>query len=92
MTTIQIRIDERTKRSTKKIFKKYGLDLTSGIKLYLSQVDIRKRIPHELLTVNGMTEAQEDEILRISKEAEAGKNLIGPFKGKEAAEYLRSLM
>ena len=31
------------------------------------------------LTVNGFTEEEEDEILRIEKDALAGKNVYGPF-------------
>lgn len=92
MATIQIRIDEKTKRSTKKVFKKLGLDMSSGIKLFLTQVDIRQRVPFELLTENGLTKKQENELLKAIKDAKAGKNILGPFKDMEAIEYLRKLM
>jgi DNA-damage-inducible protein J len=44
-STIQIRIDESTKKKAKKILDEVGLDLSSGIKLFLSQVVIVKGIP-----------------------------------------------
>lgn len=45
MTTIQIRIDEKTKARAKKVFSKMGLDVSSGIKLYLSRVVQDKGLP-----------------------------------------------
>lgn len=45
MTTIQIRIDEKTKRKAKKVFHKMGLDVSSGIKLYLAQVAREDALP-----------------------------------------------
>ena len=43
MTTIQIRIDKKTKAGAKKVFRKMGLDVSSGIRLYLSRVAYGKR-------------------------------------------------
>jgi len=92
MATIQIRIDEKTKRLSKKTFKKMGLDLSGGIKFVLNQINLYQGIPFEPLTENGFTVKKEKYLLKIAKEAEAGKNLIGPFNSKEAVEYLRKLM
>lgn len=75
MTTIQVRIDEKTKRSAKKVMSKLGLDLSTGIKLFLNQVNIRQGMPFELLTENGFTEKEERAILKAAKEAKAGKNV-----------------
>lgn len=36
-TTIQIRIDEKTKKEVKKIFTRYGLTISSAIRLFLSE-------------------------------------------------------
>ncbi len=44
-TTIQIRIDKKTKDNARKIFKKYGLTLTSGIILMLHFVNEEGRLP-----------------------------------------------
>ena len=45
MTTIQIRIDAKIKAGAKKVFKKMGLDVSSGIKLYLVRVAQDRELP-----------------------------------------------
>lgn len=44
-TTIQIRIDQKTKKQAKKIFDNLGIDISSGIKIYLNQVIKNNSIP-----------------------------------------------
>lgn len=91
MSTIQIRIDEKTKKSARKILDKIGIDMSSAIKAYLKQIVIRKRIPFRFITKNGLTLEEERAILKASKEAKMGKNVSGPFSTDEAIEYLNSL-
>ncbi len=69
MTTIQIRIDKKTKDGAKRVFKKMGLDVSSGIKLYLSRVAQDESIPFVLRTENGYTPEQEREIIRETEHA-----------------------
>jgi addiction module RelB/DinJ family antitoxin len=45
MTTIQIRIDEKTKDEANKIFNNLGIDMTTAIKLFLKQISIKKAFP-----------------------------------------------
>ncbi len=45
MTTLQIRIDPKTKKAAAKVFKDLGIDMSSGIKLYLTQVARKEAIP-----------------------------------------------
>ena len=68
MTTIQVRIDEKTKRQARKVFSDVGLDMSSGIKLYLTRVAKEKAIPVSLHVPNAETR-------RAIKEARARKNL-----------------
>ncbi|MBP9762504.1 type II toxin-antitoxin system RelB/DinJ family antitoxin [Patescibacteria group bacterium] len=92
MTTIQIRIDEQTKKKSAKILKSLGLDTSSAINAFLKQVILKKGIPFPLLTENGLTIEQEAEIQKAAEEAERGINIKGPFKtGKEAVAFLESL-
>ena len=91
MSTIQVRIDEKVKQSATKVFDKMGIDMSTGVKIFLTQVVLRRKMPFEMLTENGLTEKQERAILRAEKEALAGKNVVGPFEGREAIEYLKSL-
>lgn len=64
MTTIQVRTQEKTKKAAQLILGKLGLDLSTAINIYLVQIIEKKGIPFEILTENGMTVAEEDEILK----------------------------
>ncbi len=62
-TTIQIRTNQKTKKSAQLILEKLGLDLSTAINIYLVQIIAKKGIPFEILTENGMTVAEEKELL-----------------------------
>ncbi|MFA5800439.1 MAG: type II toxin-antitoxin system RelB/DinJ family antitoxin [Candidatus Peribacteraceae bacterium] len=64
MTTIQIRTNAKTKKTAQHILEKLGLDLSTAINIYLVQIIEKKGIPFEVLTENGLTPAEEDEILK----------------------------
>ena len=85
MATIQIRIDDSTKKKTKKILDELGLDFSTAIKMFFKQIAIRKGMPFEVLTENGFTIEVEKEILRRAQE----KDSIGPFDADEALELLQ---
>lgn len=44
-TTIQIRIDSPTKARAQKAFKAMGIDMSSGMKMFLNQVALDKCMP-----------------------------------------------
>lgn len=69
MTTIQVRIDEKTKARAKKVFHKMGLDMSSGVKLYLARVVQDEAVPFTVRTVNGYTPEQERQIIRETEYA-----------------------
>jgi len=85
-TTIQLRINKKTKEQAQNIFKKMGMDMSSGMKLFLSQVIRTKSIPFIARTENGFTPEYEQFILDQSKDIkENGKR----FKTvKDAMKYL----
>lgn len=91
MATIQLRIDNATKKSAKNILDKLGIDMTSAIKIYLKQIVINKGIPFQLLTENGLTVQQENEILKASEEAKKGIGVTKAMDADEAIEYLKKL-
>jgi len=64
MTTIQVRTSEKTKKAAQKILKNLGMDLSTAINIYLVQIVWKKGIPFEILTENGMTVAEEQELLK----------------------------
>lgn len=91
MSTIQIRIDEKTKKSAKKVLDSIGMDMSSAVKVYLHQIVVTQGIPFPLLTENGLTVQQENQILKASEEAKRGINVSGPLEGKEVINYLKKL-
>ncbi len=70
MDTIQIRVDAKTKKAAKKLFAEMGMDLSTGIKLYLAQALQEKGLPFQPRTVNGFTLAKEARMIRETEWAE----------------------
>ena len=68
--TIQLRIDAATKSKAQKVLKELGLDLSSAVKLFLTQVVRSRSLPISNLTVNGFTPAQERRIIKETEWAE----------------------
>ena len=91
MSYIQLRIDDKTKNSAKKVLDELGIDMSSAIKVYLRQIVINQGIPFKLVTENGFTPEEEREILKASEEAKKGKNVTKAMSPKEAIDYLNSL-
>ena len=91
MSTIQVRIDQKTKRAVKKILDKVGMDMSGAIKVYFHQILIQNGLPFQVLTENGLTVEQEEEILKASEEAKRGINTTGPMDIKEAIAHLNKL-
>ncbi len=74
-TTINIRTDAATKKAAQLVFKKMGLDLSTGVNMYLYRVMQDKAVPFTLRTVNGFTPEYEARIIRETEYAEKhGKN------------------
>ena len=87
--TIQLRIDRATKVKAQNTLKKLGFDLSSGLKLFLSQVIKTKSIPFTIRTVNGYTPEYEKSLIDELKAMKAGREVT--FKSaKEAIKYLNS--
>ncbi len=91
MAAVHIRLDEKTKKSAQKIFSKMGIDMTTGIKLYLHQVILKKGIPFQIVTENGLTPEEEQQILKASEEAKKGINVTRTMDINEALDYLDNL-
>lgn len=91
MTTIQVRIDEKTKQSAQKVLHELGLDMSSAIQVYLKQISLHKRIPFSLVTANGLTPQEEQDIVTATQEAKHGHNITKPMPVKQAIAYLKSI-
>lgn len=87
-TTIQLRIDKKTKEQAQTIFEKLGMDMSGALKLFLTQVIRTKSIPFIARTENGYTPEYEQMILR---ESEYAKNYGKRFKSvKELVDDLEN--
>lgn len=62
-TTISIRTNTATKRAAQKVFTKLGLDLSTGVNMYLTRVAQDQAMPFTPRTANGYTPEQEQKIL-----------------------------
>ena len=68
-TTLQTRIDGKLKRDAKKALESMGLDLSSGIKLFLTQVVRTQSIPFEMFTADNLPEKVKKQMVRESRYA-----------------------
>ena len=67
--TIQIRIDKKTKEAARQTLSELGLDMSTAVKLFLTNVVNRQGIPFEIRTKNGFTEAEELAMVAETEEA-----------------------
>lgn len=67
MTTINIRTDEKLKKTSSTILEEMGLDMSGAITLFLQQVVITKSIPFPIKTANGFSHSEEAQLLRERK-------------------------
>lgn len=65
---VQLRVDSKIKKKVANIFADLGLDLSTGVKIYFQQVLRHGGIPFSLLTDNGFTPEEEEEIMRESRQ------------------------
>ena len=63
-TTIQVRLDKRTKDQAQKVFRMLDISMSEAVKLFLRQVALQRGIPFELKIPSALT----DRTLRESEE------------------------
>ncbi len=68
MNTLQVRIDDKTKREAKRVLDTLGLDMSSAIKIYLRQISHVGGIPFPLLSENGFRVMEEHQLVKESNE------------------------
>lgn len=70
-----MRIDEKTKRSAKRVLDRLGITMGTAIKAYLKQIELQECIPMKIVTENGLTPQEEREVIKAAREARRGKNV-----------------
>lgn len=74
-TTLQIRIDQKTKDAAQKTFHSMGLDMSSGVKLFLTQVVNSKTIPFTVMSADYWSVKKKRQLIKEAKEAlKSGKS------------------
>jgi addiction module RelB/DinJ family antitoxin len=63
-TTLQTRVDGKLKRDAKKALESMGLDLSTGVKLFLTQVVRTQSIPFEVFTADNLPEKVKRQMMR----------------------------
>jgi DNA-damage-inducible protein J len=75
MTTLHVRLDGKRKKQAQKILAQLGLDLSQAVRLFIHQICITEGVPLQLLTENGFSVEEEEELLRDAQAARAGKGV-----------------
>lgn len=68
---VQARVDSKIKRQASKIFNSLGMDMSTGIKVYLATVVREQGVPFNLTAARSLTPEQENEILADSAQTMA---------------------
>ncbi len=81
MSTVNVRIEEKTKKAASKALKNIGLDLSAGIKIFLHQVVAEKGLPFRPTKTPRVSRAQLDkefeDAVKNGKRYKSGKELLG---------------
>jgi DNA-damage-inducible protein J len=80
-TTVQARVDEKTKKQAKAILSSLHITLSEAVSMYLKQIIFHRGIPFELKIPNDVTE-------KTLKKIEAGEDL---HEASSADELFREL-
>ena len=84
MTNITIRIDKKLKRDAKKTLEKQGLDMSTAIKMFFSQVVIEKGLPfsptHNEVFLKKRWDAQVKDALENGRSYSSADELLGDIK------------
>ena len=79
MTTLNIRVDENLKKQANELFEKLGLNMTTAINMFLKRSLLERGIPF-LVDLN----VPNEKTVAALKDAEAGKDVYGPFDSVES--------
>jgi addiction module RelB/DinJ family antitoxin len=85
MSTIHLRVPSDLKKAAQDVAEANGLDLSTCIRMFLKQMEVRGALPIAPLSVNGFTEAEEAEILVRSRGP-----MVAVKSVKEALRLFRS--
>lgn len=73
--TLNIRVDKKLKKLAQAVAEGMGLDLSTCVRMLLTQMAQRGTLPLPRLTANGFTEAEEEQILRDMDDDEGSETM-----------------
>jgi len=85
---LQVRVESKVKKQAYKVLSSLGMDLSTGVRIFLNQLIIKDGIPFDVLTENGFTKKQEEEMLREVAEVKT-RYKKGKVKGYDNMEELK---
>jgi addiction module RelB/DinJ family antitoxin len=68
-STIHVRVSGKLKKAAQRVAEINGLDLSTCIRMFLQHMEVRGHIPLSLLSVNGLSPEEEQEILQRAQES-----------------------
>lgn len=75
MTTLNVRVEEKTKRAASKVLAGMGMDLSTGVKLFLNQVVTEQGLPFKPMKNPAALRAEWDaEVAHARKHGKRYKN------------------
>jgi DNA-damage-inducible protein J len=74
MATIQVRVDDATKKAADSLFIGLGLDTSTAVRIFLAASIERRGLPFAV-----KRQSPKDDLLEAIEDAKNRKNLIGPF-------------
>jgi addiction module RelB/DinJ family antitoxin len=63
-STLQVRIDKKTKERAGRAFRAAGIDLSSGLRLFLTHVSNTGIVPHEMFTYDNVPDSFKKKLVR----------------------------
>lgn len=70
-TTLQVRIDSKTKAAARRAFKRAGVSFSGGLRLVLTHIGRAGELPVDLFTFDNLPETEKKAIAREVREAYA---------------------
>lgn len=73
-TTLQIRMNQKIKEKARRVFRSMGLDMSSGVNMYLARVANTGEIPFNAFTFDNIPEQEKKKIMaEMRRELKCGK-------------------
>ena len=63
-STLQVRVDKKTKERARKAFRAAGIDLSSGLRLLLTHIGRTGEVPREMFTYDNAPDAFKKKLVR----------------------------